>query len=448
MPRTATGLRFGDLVTTRPVPGPATGPERAVDVLVVGGGPSGLAAAVELRRHLATVAVVEREASLGGIPRHTRHSGYGLRDLHRLMSGPEYARRYATLAERASVELHVSTTATDWSPDGGIVTTSPSGIVRWAPRAVLLATGCRERPRAARLVPGDRPGGVLTTGSLQQFADLFHLPVGARAVVVGAEHVSFSAIHTLTAHGVSVAAMVTGQPHPQTYAVLRTLTAGRHRVPVHTSTDVVAIHGTDRVSAVDLADRRSGARWSVACDTVVFTGDWVPDYELARRRPVAMAGPHPSVDQWLRTSSPGVFAAGNLVHAAETADIAALGGRQAARAIARYLADGSWPGGAVDVVASEPLLWVHPARLTSKSERPTRDRLLTRVGRFLGPGTIELSQGGRVLHAAHHRQLVPNRSISVAAASLASADLGGGSVVLGWHPGRRATENADRAGSE
>ena len=405
-------------------------------MLVVGGGPAGLAAAVELRRHLATVAVVEREPSLGGIPRHTRHSGYGVRDLHRVMSGPEYAGRYAALAERAGVELHVSTTATDWSGDGGIVTTSPAGIVRWAPRAVLLATGCRERPRAARLVPGDRPGGVLTTGSLQQFADLFHLPVGHRAVVIGAEHVSFSAVHTLTAHGVSVAAVVTDQPRPQTYAVLRTLTAGRHRVPVHSSTDVVAVHGTDRVSAVELADRRSGARWSIPCDTVVFTGDWVPDHELARRRPVGMAGPRPSVDQWLRTSSPGLFAAGNLVHAAETADVAALGGGQAARSIARYLADGAWPGPGIDVIASDPFLWVHPARLTSTAERPTRGRLLTRVRRFLGPGTIELIQGDRVLHAAYHRRLVPNRSISVASASLASADLAGGPAALAWHAGR------------
>jgi thioredoxin reductase len=431
-------------VTPPPAPAPANGLARAVDVLVVGGGPAGLAAAVELRRYRATVAVVERELVLGGIPRHTRHSGYGVRDLRRVMSGPEYARRYAALADRANVEFHVSTSATDWCADGGMVTTSPAGIVRWAPRAVLLATGCRERPRAARLVPGDRPSGVLTTGSLQQFAGLFNRPVGRRAVVIGAEHVSFSAIHTLTAHGVSVAAVVTDQPRTQTYALLRTLTAGRHRVPVHTSTDVVAILGTDRVSAVELADRRSGARWSIACDTVVFTGDWVPDYELARRRPLAMAGPHPSVDQWLRTSRPGVFAAGNLVHAAETADVAALGGRHAARSIASYLTDGAWPGCGVEIVASDPFLWVHPARLTSQSERPTRGRLLTRVGRFLGPGTIQLVQAGRVLHAAYHRRLVPNRSISITATRLASADVGNGPVALVWHGEATSSPQSER----
>lgn len=421
-------------MTALPLDEPSMYPERRVDVLVVGGGPSGLAATLELRRSGVDVAVVEREASLGGIPRHTRHTGYGLRDLHRVLSGPAYAAHYATLVERAGVELHVSTTATGWSSGGGIDTTSPAGIVRWRPRAVLLATGCRERPRSARLVPGARPAGVMTTGALQQFADLFHLPIGERAVVVGAEHVSFSAVHTLAAHGVSVAAVVTDEPRPQTYRLLRALTTGRHRVPVHTSTGVVAIRGNDRVEAVELRSRRSGDHWTVECDTVVFTGDWVPDYELARRRPLTMAGPHPNVDQWLRTSSPGVFAAGNLLHAAETADVCALGGRQAARSITRYLADGAWPDHGADVAAQDPFLWVHPARLTSTSEQPTRGRLLTRVGRFLGPGTIQLIQTGRVLHEGHRRRLVPNRSIAVPISGL--RDLSAGPVELTWH-GRR-----------
>ena len=411
-------------------PGPSPAEVRRVDVLVVGGGPSGLAAAVELRRAGASVAVVEREAALGGIPRHTAHTGYGLRDLHRVLSGPTYAARYASLAERAGVDLCVSTSAVEWSGEGDVVTTSPTGMARWAARAVLLATGCRERPRTARLVPGDRPEGVLTTGSLQQRTELFGLPVGERAVVVGAEHVSFSAVHTLRRHGVSVAAVVTDLPRSQTYAALRAATAAR--VPLHTASEVAAIRGKGRVRAVEVRHRPTGARETISCDTVVFTGDWVPDHELARRRPLAFAGPHPRVDQALRTSRRGVFACGNLVHAAEPADVCALGGRHAARSVLGYLETGAWPEDGVDLLAAAPLAWVHPARLTSTSERPARGRLLTRVRQFTGAGTLTLVQAGRVLHAEGRRGLVPNRSIPLAAGALETVELDAGPVELVW----------------
>jgi NADPH-dependent 2,4-dienoyl-CoA reductase/sulfur reductase-like enzyme len=429
--------------------------ERQVDVLIVGGGPSGLAASLALRSAGVQVALIDRERSLGGIPRHSRHTGYGLRDLHRVMSGPRYAARYAALAERAGVEIHLTTTATDWSAEGQLITTSPAGVVHWAAKAVLLATGCRERPRSARLVPGDRPAGVLTTGTLQQLADLFHLPIGERAVVVGAEHVSFSAVHTLRAHGVSVAAVVTDFPHHQTYGLLKALTAGwhldapawlptplchavlrttsdRHRTVLYTETEVVGIVGKERVAAVELQNLTTRAQWSVECDTVVFTGSWIPDDELARRRPLVMAGPVPRVDQSLRTSRRGAFASGNLVHPAETADIAALGGRRAARSIVRYLHDGTWPDAGVELEPGGPFVWVHPSRWSIADEPPTRGRLLTRTSRFCGPGAIEVVQGGRVLHREHRRGLVPNRSISLPAAALDGLDPAGGPVRLEW----------------
>ncbi len=409
---------------------------RQVDALIVGGGPAGLAASLALRDAGVHVALIERERSLGGIPRHSRHTGYGVRDLHRVLSGPAYAAHYATLAERAGVDIHLTTTATDWSAEGHLITTSPSGVQHWAAKAVLLATGCRERPRSARLVPGDRPAGVLTTGTLQQLAHLFHLPIGERAIVVGAEHVSFSAVHTLLTHGVAVAAMVTDQPASQSYTLLRALACGRHRLPLHVDTDVVAILGSERVRGVELEDRRSHARWSVPCDTVVFTGAWVPDYELARTSPVAMSGPHPRVDQWLRTARPGLFAAGNLVHAAEPADVCALGGRQAARSIVQYLTHGEWPERGVELVASDPFMWTHPSQLTSTLERPTRGRLLTRVRHFLGPGVIELVQSDRVLHAVRRPRLVPNRSISIALPASLRVDLTAGPVELRWRQAR------------
>ena len=148
--------------------------------------------------------------------------------------------------------------------------------------AVILATGARERPRSARLVPGDRPPGIFTTGSLQQLA-MKGLRVGTRAVIVGAEHVSFSAVLTLGHVGCRTVAMVTPQARHQTHAVLKFAAATTRRVPVLTGVDVAAIVGRRRVAHVELTDGRR-----IECDTVVFTGDWIPDHELARRSGLTM----------------------------------------------------------------------------------------------------------------------------------------------------------------
>jgi NADPH-dependent 2,4-dienoyl-CoA reductase/sulfur reductase-like enzyme len=158
-------------------------------VTIVGGGPAGLAAAVELRRlGVGQVVVIEREREAGGIPRHARHQGFGLRDLRRPLTGPAYARRYADLARSAGAELLLETMVTGWA-EGALELTGPGGRSTLEPAAVVLATGCRERPRSARLVPGSRPEGVMTTGMLQQLVYLQGLPAGRRALVVGAEHV-------------------------------------------------------------------------------------------------------------------------------------------------------------------------------------------------------------------------------------------------------------------
>src|SRR5262245_57029532 len=204
-----------------------------VDVLIVGGGPAGLAAAEELRRlAVARVMVVERERELGGIPRHCFHTGFGWLDLRRLLSGPAYARRRAARVRRAGVEALTETSAIGWAAPTALTVTGPDGVRALSARAVLLATGCRERPRAARLVPGSRPPGVFTTGSLQQLVYLQHQRAGRRAVVVGAEHVSFSAVHTLAQSGTEVAALVTELPAHQSYALFRLATATLHRVPI------------------------------------------------------------------------------------------------------------------------------------------------------------------------------------------------------------------------
>ena len=177
---------------------------------------------------------------------------------------------------------------------------------------MLLATGCRERPRTARLVPGDRPAGVMTTGELQQRVYLGGERLAGRALVVGAEHVSFSAALTLAHAGADVVALVTEHERQQSYAAFRFGAAVRWRVPVWTSSAVRRIAGRGRLEGVEVADVRTGAARFVPCELVVFTGDWIPDHELARLAGLAMdpGTRGPVVDTTLATSLAGVFAAG------------------------------------------------------------------------------------------------------------------------------------------
>jgi thioredoxin reductase len=398
-----------------------------VDVLIVGAGPAGLAAALELRAlGVARVLVVEREEQAGGIPRHSAHTGFGLRDFHRLFSGPHYAARYVRLAREAGVELRTGSTVTAWLGPTALAVTSASGLDAIQARAVLLATGCRERPRAARLVPGTRPHGVLTTGALQQLAAVQPRAVGRRAVVVGAEHVSISAVLTLAHCGASTVAMITEHPCHQTYAPLAWLVAVRQRAPIVTSSRVSEIFGGQRVEAVEVTDLCSGAVTRHACDTVVFTGDWIADHEIARRGGLEMdpATRAPRIDLALRTTARGVFAAGNLLHGAETADVAALSGRHAARAIRRFLDDGSWPATPLALHCTPPLRWVSPSALDGGTA-PPHGHFILRVGEVRTRAELVVAQGTRELWRQHHRRLIPNRTIRVAGEWLARVDLDG-----------------------
>jgi hypothetical protein len=256
----------------------------------------------------------------------------------------------------------------------------------------------------------------MTTGMLQQLVYLKGLKPGTRALVVGAEHVSFSALLTLAHGGARAVGMVTELPRHQSLALFRAGAALRFRTPLWTRTALSAIHGQARVEEVELTDLDSGALRRVACDTVVFTADWIPDHELAVMAGLAMdAGTRgPAVDAALRTSRPGVFAAGNLLHGAETADVAALGGRHAGAAAATFISNGgAWPDTRIPIECEPPLCWIAPNAVVPGAGAPPRGRFALRSSEFLSRPRIEIAQGGRTLWAGRVARLVPGRSASL-----------------------------------
>ncbi|MEU6413934.1 FAD-dependent oxidoreductase [Microbispora sp. NPDC046933] len=424
------------------------------DVAVVGGGPSGLTAAAGLAAAGLRVLVLDREREAGGIPRHSDHTGYGLRDLRTVMTGPAYARLLANRAVEAGARVRTSAMVTGWAGEHALDVTTPEGRLRVDARAVVLATGARERPRTARMVPGDRPPGVLTTGQLQNVVHLHHGRVGTRAVIVGAELVSWSAVLTLREAGCRTVLMTSEHARAESYGAFSVPGRAVLRVPVATSTRVVRIDGRDAVESVEIEDLRTGERRTVPCDTVVFTGDWVPDHELARAAGLSMdpGSRSPVVDNTLATSRPGVFAVGNLVHPVDTADVAALDGRHVVRHVLAYLSGtpgttgpgttdsgttgsgttGSGGGGAaIPLRAEAPFTWVSPGLVRPGAGAPPRHRILLWSAEHRPIARVVVTQDGReIARRTLPWPVSPGRVFRVPSSLLSGADPRGGPITI------------------
>lgn len=224
-------------------------------------------------------------------------------------------------------------------------------------------------------------------------------------------------------------AMVTEHPRHQSFFAFRAGTALRFRVPLVTASTVTGIFGRHRVEEIELTHLESGKARRVACDLVVFTADWIPDHELAVLAGAALdpGTRGPAVDPAFRTTRRGLFAAGNVLHGAETADLAALSGRSAAAAVLRYLTDEDWPTH-VPVECEHPLHWIWPNAVATGASEPTTFRI--RAREILGTRRVDVAQDGRMLFSGRVKRLMPGRSARLEGGWAKNVDHDGGPVVV------------------
>lgn len=332
-----------------------------IDVAIIGGGPSGLAAATQLKqRGISRVVVLERETEAGGIPRHCGHPPFGMREFKRVLTGPKYVKKLVEAAISCGVEIHPSTTVVEAKPGGELLITTPSGIETIVARRIIYATGVRETPRSARLISGDRTKGVLNTGALQSMIYLKNQKPFERPVIIGSELVSYSTILTCRHADIRPVAMIEERANITArwpYELLpRLMGVPFHTgirmaprllgVPLHLGTRLVAIEGEENVRSVSV-EGADGVQRGIECDGVILTGQFTPESSLALcgHLDVDPATGGPAVDQFGRCSDPVYFAAGNVLRPVETADWCWNEGCQIGNWVADDLVGEYLPGG-------------------------------------------------------------------------------------------------------
>lgn len=390
------------------------------DVVVVGGGPAGLSAATELARLGAgKVLLLERDAVVGGIPRHCGHSPFGMREFHRILTGRRYAAKLEATAIAAGVSIRTRTSVLSVK-DGIVTTATPDGTVEFHARRVVLATGNREKPRSQRLVTGERPLGIINTGALQAYVYQEKLAPFRRPVIVGTELVAMSAILTCRSAGIRPVAMIEQNARPTARFPFHLLPRILG-IPLHYNAEILGIYGKGRVEEITIST--GSEKRTIACDGVLFTGDFTPESALARMSGLSIdtASGGPVVDAYGRTSDPHVFAVGNLLRPVETAGWCWDEGRRiAASVLADLSVGGPAPTEMVAIRAGAGIKYVVPQRIGRQDGPRSLDRLQVHVSERVR-GRLSLYAGGRriwsrrISSAPERRILIPIAGIDIPA---------------------------------